>query len=78
MGPNIRFCPDVYWDFIDHHLTLSDRSMVEALDLVGFKKEIVIPRFLPFTLAGKRPPAPIFVRLYLLLPIFWWFWGSSL
>ena len=33
LGPNIRFCFDVYWDFVDHHLPLSDRSMVEALEI---------------------------------------------
>ena len=37
LGPNIRFCFDVYWDFVDHHLPLSDRSMVEALEIAGFR-----------------------------------------
>jgi len=40
-------------------------SMVEILELVGFEKELVIPQFLPFTMAGKRPPAPSLVRLYI-------------
>jgi hypothetical protein len=71
MGPNIRFCSDVYWDFFDHHLPLSDRSMAEALELAGFETQVIIPRFLPFTMAGKRPPSPLLVRLYLLMPIFW-------
>ena len=71
MGPNIRFCSKVYWDFFDHYLPLSDRSMVEAMALAGFEKELVIPRFLPFTMAGKKPPAPFLVRLYLSMPMFW-------
>jgi ubiquinone/menaquinone biosynthesis C-methylase UbiE len=71
MGPNIRFCSDVYWDFFDHHLPLSDRSLVEVLQLVGFRDEIVIPRFLPYTMAGRRPPSALLVRLYLQMPIFW-------
>jgi SAM-dependent methyltransferase len=71
MGPNIRFCYDTYWDFFDHHLSLSDRSMVEALELAGFAKEKVIPRFLPFTMRGNIPSHPILVRLYLLLPMVW-------
>ena len=71
MGPNIRFCFNVYWDFFDHYLPLSDRSMLEAVELAGLRGEKVISRFLPFTMKGKMPPLPVFVRLYLLLPIFW-------
>jgi SAM-dependent methyltransferase len=71
MGPNIRFCGDVYWDFFDHHLPLSDRSMLEVLELTGFQKELVVPQFLPFTMAGKQPPGPFLVRMYLLMPVFW-------
>jgi SAM-dependent methyltransferase len=77
IGPNIRFCSDVYWDFFDHYLPLSDRSMVEVLELVGFEKELVIPRFLPFTMTGKRPPAALLVRLYLLMPVFWRVFGKQ-
>jgi SAM-dependent methyltransferase len=77
MGPNIRFCFDVYWDFFDHHLPLSDRSVVEALQLVGFQNELVCPRFLPYTIAGKRPPAAFLVRLYLAMPIFWRVMGKQ-
>jgi SAM-dependent methyltransferase len=71
LGPNIRFCFDVYWDFFDHHLPLSDRSVVEALAIVGFQTEKVIARFLPFTMKGKLPPSPLLVRAYLKLPIAW-------
>lgn len=71
MGPNIRFCYDVYWDFFDHHLPLSDRSMLEALELAGFVKQKVIPKFLPFTMKGNIPSYTILVRLYLLLPVLW-------
>jgi SAM-dependent methyltransferase len=71
MGPNIRFCSDVYWDFFDHFLPLSDRSMAEALEISGFQTEKAIARFLPYTMAGKLPPHPMLVRLYLALPVFW-------
>jgi SAM-dependent methyltransferase len=77
MGPNIRFCYDVYWDFFDHYLPLSDRSLAEALELAGFAIERVIPRFLPYTMKGKKPPADIFVRLYLGLPSCWRFLGKQ-
>lgn len=71
MGPNIRFCFRVYWDFFDHFLPLSDRSVVEGLEITGFKPELVVPRFLPYTMKGKPSPHPLLVRLYLALPIFW-------
>jgi SAM-dependent methyltransferase len=77
MGPNIRFCYDVYWDFLDHYLPLSDRSIVEALELAGLVMEVVIPRFLPFTMVGKRPQSPSLVRLYLSLPIAWRVMGKQ-
>ena len=35
LQPNIRFLADEYWDFVDHQLPLSDRSVVEALELLG-------------------------------------------
>jgi SAM-dependent methyltransferase len=77
LGPNIRFCYDVYWDFIDHHLPLSDRSLVEALEIAGFRRELVIPRFLPFTMSGRVPPRAFLVRLYLLFPFAWRVWGRQ-
>ncbi len=77
LGPNIRFCADVYWDFFDHYLPLSDRSLAEALELSGFRMERVVPRFLPFTMHGKRPPSPFLVRAYLKLPVAWKFLGKQ-
>jgi SAM-dependent methyltransferase len=77
MGPDIRFCPDLYWDFFDHYLPLSDRSLLEALELAGFHSERAIPQFLPFTMKGKLPPSPFLVRLYLKLPVFWRLLGKQ-
>jgi SAM-dependent methyltransferase len=77
MGPNIRFCFRVYWDFFDHFLPLSDRSVVEGLEITGFKPELVVPRFLPYTMKGKSSPRPLLVRLYLALPIFWPLFGKQ-
>lgn len=70
LGPNIRYCADIYWDFFDHLLPLSDRSIVEALEIAGFEVEAVIPKFLPFTMSNGFPYRPFMVRLYLALPIF--------
>lgn len=77
LGPNIRYCYREYWDYFDHHLPLSDRSLVEALELEEFKPEMVIPRFLPFTMKGSMPSHPLLVRIYLLLPLAWRFLGRQ-
>ena len=77
MGPNIRFCYDIYWDFFDHYLPLSDRSLTEALEISGLKVEHVVPRFLPFTMKGKTPPPAALIRAYLKLPVFWRFLGKQ-
>jgi SAM-dependent methyltransferase len=77
MGPNIRFCANVYWDFFDHFLPLSDRSMVEGLEISGFKPELVVPRFLPFTMKDKPAPHPLLVRAYLGLPAVWPLFGKQ-
>ncbi len=77
LGPNIRFCPDVYWDFLDHRVPLSDRSIVEALELSNFKILQVTDRFLPYTMQGKMPAHPVLVRLYLSLPIAWPIFGRQ-
>jgi hypothetical protein len=46
MGSNIKYLPEMYWDFWDHYLPLTERSLQEVLELVGFKVERCIPKFL--------------------------------
>lgn len=77
LGPNIRFCYDVYWDFIDHYIPLSDRSLVEAIELAGLQVEEVISRFLPYTMSGKRQIPLAFVQLYLKLRFVWPVFGKQ-
>ena len=55
MGPNIRMVPGAYWDFIDHHLPLSERSLCEAMMLAGMEPVKLVDRFLPFTTQSKLP-----------------------
>jgi SAM-dependent methyltransferase len=77
LGPNIRFLHGRYWDFIDHHVALSDRSLSEALGLAGFRVLHTVPRFMPYTLVdGPRYPAWM-VRLYLSLPLAWPVFGRQ-
>ena len=67
MGPNVRLIPGVYWDFFDHHIPLSDRSLTELLVLTGFKTASVTARFIPYTTHSALPQAPWLVSLYLML-----------
>jgi ubiquinone/menaquinone biosynthesis C-methylase UbiE len=68
LGPNIRYASRVYWDFFDHHVPLSDRSMAEALETTGFTLELVRARFLPYTIKSRFPRWPVLVRMYLRCP----------
>lgn len=63
--PNVRYLPGAYWDYFDHHLPLTHRSLVEVLELSGFRPAEVIPRFLPYTVKGRLPARPWMVKLYL-------------
>jgi len=67
VGPNIRFMAATYWDYVDHHLPLSDRSVAELLRMSGFQLERVEPRFLPATVKSRLPRWPILVEAYLAL-----------
>lgn len=78
IGPNIRYVPGAYWDFIDHHIPLSDRSMVEAMELAGFTRRRIVDRFLPYTMAEGKAQSPLFLlRLYLRMPFVWRLFGKQ-
>ncbi len=77
LGPNLRYVPGAYWDFFDHHLALTDRSLAEVIRKCGFAPERIIPRFLPYTMSDGRRYPPSMVRLYLALPWFWRFFGKQ-
>lgn len=67
MGPNIRYLADEYWDYYDHHVPLSHKSVCEALELHGFELRHVEPRFLPYTVKGSRLRLAFLVEAYLAL-----------
>ena len=71
LGPNLRFLPGEYWDFWDHVVPITDRSLVEALETRGFATVDCHPRFLPYTTRSSLPKAPWLVRFYLRVPIVW-------
>jgi hypothetical protein len=77
LQPNIRFAGASYWDFIDHNVALTERSLVEAARSAGFETEKVITRFLPYTTKRGYPQHPSLVRLYLRLPLAWRILGGQ-
>ena len=70
--PNIRHLPGRYWDYLDHHLPLTDLSVQEALGLSGYEVVRRVGRFLPYTVKDARfQVRPLMVRGYLRLPLAW-------
>ena len=77
MGPNIRFVGGAYWDFWDHHLALTDVSLIEILRLLRFEIQQAIPRFLPYTMVNRRSIPTAIVSLYLKFPLLWRLFGKQ-
>jgi len=77
LQPNIRFAYREYWDFIDHVLPLSDKSLSEALMLKGFSIDKMIPRFLPYSTKSGLPVNSFLVKWYLRLPFAWGVFGKQ-
>lgn len=75
--PNFKYSYREYYDFIDHYLPITDRSLEEILQAVGFDIDIVIPRFLPFSTKG-RPSSTLLLKIYLNIPWLWHFFGGQL
>jgi SAM-dependent methyltransferase len=68
LQPNIRLTGARYWDFVDHSLALTEKSLGEALTATGFAVETMKVRFLPYTTEARFPIVPALIRLYLKLP----------
>lgn len=83
LQPNIRYVGPAYWDYIDHHIALTEHSLAEALEVTGYRIERMIPRFLPYTAkstlghAAKGRRTEQLVRLYLKMPFLWRFFGGQ-
>lgn len=77
LQPNIRLVGSAYWDFLDHRTALTEKSLREAAELVGFATRHVITRFLPFTTKSRLPQSPALVRLYLRFPAAWRLLGKQ-
>ena len=77
LQPNIRFVGGAYWDFLDHKVALTDRSLAEAAEVAGFRVERVIPRLLPYSTKSRLPQHPLLVRAYLRFPPAWRLLGKQ-
>jgi ubiquinone/menaquinone biosynthesis C-methylase UbiE len=77
LQPNIKYVGGSYWDFFDHKVPLTDKSLVEALKLSGFQPHIVIPRFLPYTTKSALPKTTFLIKIYLRIPLLWRIFGKQ-
>lgn len=77
MGPNFKYAAREYFDFADHTLVLTERSIVEHLVSAGFRPDVVIPRYLPYSFRSRLPAIPWLVSVYLRLPFAWRLFGRQ-
>lgn len=77
MGPNIKYLPGEYWDFYDHHIALTELSLIEVMKKCGFTIELMKPRFLPYTMSNGSGYPIWMLRVYLALPVAWRFFGKQ-
>ncbi len=77
LGPNIKYVAGAYWDFWDHFVPITERSIAEVLQLQGFYVQKIIPRFLPYSMSTGSNPPLFLVSLYLKLPMMWPWFGKQ-
>jgi SAM-dependent methyltransferase len=77
LQPNIALTGASYWDFVDHSLPLTHKSLVEALTLTGFEVERLRVRFLPYTTESRLPISAPLIRWYLKFPPAQWLLGKQ-
>jgi len=77
LQPNIRLVGERYWDFIDHTVALTERSLAEACELAGLTADRTIVRFLPYTTKSRLPQSRRLVRAYLAFRPAWALLGKQ-
>ncbi|HEX7672443.1 MAG TPA: class I SAM-dependent methyltransferase [Polyangiaceae bacterium] len=77
LGPNVRVVPGAYWDYWDHLVPISDKSLTELVETSGFRVTECHPRFLPYTTQSALPKSPWLVKLYLKVPAVWRVLGAQ-
>lgn len=78
MQPDIHRVGNQYWDFFDHTVPLTERSVKEALLSVGFNITNIVAPFLPYTTNTKWLPQSAFLlRLYLKFRLLHYIFGKQ-
>jgi SAM-dependent methyltransferase len=77
MGPNISVLKGKYWDFWDHHVALSDQSMIELLQVHDFNIEQSESKFLPYNMVRVKERPLFLVSLYLRFSFLWKIFGKQ-
>ena len=77
LQPNVRLLRGAYWDFIDHKVALTERSLEEAAELAGLRTVKLVKRFLPYTTKSRLPKGELVVRAYLALRPAWYVFGKQ-
>jgi SAM-dependent methyltransferase len=77
MGANIKYVPGRYWDFWDHQVPFTEKSLSEGLRANGFSIDLCRGRFLPYTMSSGRQYPILCVRIYLALPFLWHVFGGQ-
>jgi ubiquinone/menaquinone biosynthesis C-methylase UbiE len=77
LQPNIRLVGNQYWDYVDHTLPLTEKSLEEAFHLTSFTTEYKKTRFLPYTANSKIPAFPLLIKSYLRLPFIQYLMGKQ-
>lgn len=77
MGPNVRLVPGAYWDFFDHYVALTERSLKEILTKCGFEVSLCLERFLPYSMSQGRTYPVWMLRAYLATPVLWPLFGRQ-
>ena len=77
LGPIIKHVHGAYWDFWDHFLCLTERSLGEAFENNGFKVIQSHSRVVPNSTVGTPEIPDILIRAYLAMPIVWLICGKQ-
>ena len=77
MGPNISVLNGKYWDFWDHHIPLSDQSLIELLQMHDFRIVHSFSKFLPYNMVRVKKRPLFLVSLYLSIPFLWKLFGKQ-
>ena len=75
--PNYKYAFRKYWDFLDHRIPLTEKSLGEAFLLNNFRIVKCFPRFLPFTTKGRLSKFTFLLKIYLRIPLLWKIFGKQ-